>query len=296
MRRIALAAGVPRFSTHTLRHLCLTDLARAGWELHAIATFAGHRDPATTMQYIHLSGRELAGKLARGMAQIHDWRVAMLAGARAGWPRMTTSATLIDVSGFDRSPALSPDEREALASLGWQLRRRRGYDPTLSQWGLIGRLLAPLDAAHVFMHRPDTALHRRSALDAAGLVLSRCAEEDAAYWGWPEEAWVRLIGQDRHAFARPWPDWVDQTARPYVAAYGYLLCGFDALHRLGSFNRLALAWRVFGREAMDHAQERIAAKLEGWGYRSARTDLFIRTFTRAAAPDQSQRTARGSDR
>ena len=35
---------------------------------------------------------------------------------------------------------------------------------------------------------------------------------------------------------------------------------------------------MFGREAMDHAQERIAAKLEGWGYRSARTDLFIRTF------------------
>lgn len=35
VRRIALAAGVPRFSTHTTRHLCLTDLARMGWELHA---------------------------------------------------------------------------------------------------------------------------------------------------------------------------------------------------------------------------------------------------------------------
>jgi integrase len=81
VRRIALAAGVPRFGTHTLRHLCLTDLARAGWELHAIATFAGHRHPATTLQYIHLSGRELSDKLARGMAQIHDWRVVMLAGA-----------------------------------------------------------------------------------------------------------------------------------------------------------------------------------------------------------------------
>ena len=31
------------FSTHTLRHLCLTDLARSGWELHQIATFAGHQ-------------------------------------------------------------------------------------------------------------------------------------------------------------------------------------------------------------------------------------------------------------
>jgi hypothetical protein len=42
VRKIALRADVPRFSTHALRHLCLTDLARAGWELHAIATFAGH--------------------------------------------------------------------------------------------------------------------------------------------------------------------------------------------------------------------------------------------------------------
>jgi integrase/recombinase XerD len=42
IRGIAARAGIPRFSTHTLRHLCLTDLARAGWELHTIATFAGH--------------------------------------------------------------------------------------------------------------------------------------------------------------------------------------------------------------------------------------------------------------
>ena len=34
MRRVALAADVPQFSTHTTRHLCLTDLARMGWELH----------------------------------------------------------------------------------------------------------------------------------------------------------------------------------------------------------------------------------------------------------------------
>src|ERR1700736_4804477 len=43
VRSVAVRAGILRFSTHTLRHLCLTDLARAGWELHAIATFAGHR-------------------------------------------------------------------------------------------------------------------------------------------------------------------------------------------------------------------------------------------------------------
>jgi site-specific recombinase XerD len=79
VRRLALRAALPQFSTHTLRHLCLTDLARAGWELHAIAQFAGHRNPATTLQYIHLSGRDLAARLARGMEQIHAWRLRTLA-------------------------------------------------------------------------------------------------------------------------------------------------------------------------------------------------------------------------
>ncbi|MFI9724560.1 tyrosine-type recombinase/integrase [Streptomyces sp. NPDC052396] len=77
VRRVALAADLPRFSTHTTRHLCLTDLARMGWELHAIASFAGQ----STLTYIHLSGRDLAEKLNRGMQQIHSWRVNMLTRA-----------------------------------------------------------------------------------------------------------------------------------------------------------------------------------------------------------------------
>ena len=78
VRRVALAAGVPRFSTHTIRHLCLTDLARMGWEVHAIAAFAGHRSTDSTLQYIHLSGRDLAAKLNSSMAQIHAWRSGLL--------------------------------------------------------------------------------------------------------------------------------------------------------------------------------------------------------------------------
>jgi integrase/recombinase XerD len=79
VRALALRADLPRFSTHTLRHLCLTDLARCGWEVHAIAQFAGHRSTTTTLQYIHLSGRDLASKLQGGMADIHTWRVSALA-------------------------------------------------------------------------------------------------------------------------------------------------------------------------------------------------------------------------
>jgi len=71
---IARRAEVHQFTTHTLRHLCLTDLARSHWDIHEISTFAGHRNLQTTMLYIHLSGRELADKFARGMASIHAWR------------------------------------------------------------------------------------------------------------------------------------------------------------------------------------------------------------------------------
>jgi integrase len=76
---LAGRSGVEQFTTHTPRHLCLTDLARTNWDIHEIATFAGHRSIQTTLLYIHLSGRELAAKLARGMAEIHADRVRITA-------------------------------------------------------------------------------------------------------------------------------------------------------------------------------------------------------------------------
>ena len=76
---IAQRASVPRFTTHTLRHLRLTDLATCGWDVHEIALFAGHRNPETTLQYIHLSGRDLKEKVERSMASLHLWRVRMMA-------------------------------------------------------------------------------------------------------------------------------------------------------------------------------------------------------------------------
>ena len=78
VRRIADRADLPQFSTHTLRHLCLTDLARAGWDIHEIAQLAGHRNLQTTQQYIHLSGRDLAQRLTEGMTQIRANRILSL--------------------------------------------------------------------------------------------------------------------------------------------------------------------------------------------------------------------------
>jgi site-specific recombinase XerD len=77
--RIAERAGVPQLATHTFRHLRLTDLARAGWEIEDIAQYAGHRDLSTTLKYIHLSGRELAAELHRATTSIQADRERRLA-------------------------------------------------------------------------------------------------------------------------------------------------------------------------------------------------------------------------
>lgn len=82
--RIVARAGSPQFSPHTLRHLRLTHMARAGLDVHTIATFAGHRSIETTMIYIHLSGRELADKVAMGMAHLDTWLATATGGQADG--------------------------------------------------------------------------------------------------------------------------------------------------------------------------------------------------------------------
>lgn len=79
VHRIARTADIEQVTTHTLRHLCLTDLARTNWDIHDIATFAGHRSLQSTLRYIHLSGRDLAAKLEQSMLSVHAWRADTLA-------------------------------------------------------------------------------------------------------------------------------------------------------------------------------------------------------------------------
>jgi site-specific recombinase XerD len=78
VEEIAARAGIVHLTTHTFRHLRLTDLARAGWEIYQIAIFAGHRNTSTTLQYIHLSGRDLSAKLETSMASIYSRNIQIL--------------------------------------------------------------------------------------------------------------------------------------------------------------------------------------------------------------------------
>ncbi len=78
---IAERAGVPRFTTHTPRHLRLTHLARAHMDLHQIATYAGHKSLQTTMLYLHLSGVELTEAVSKSLAGFEQWMTHILEGS-----------------------------------------------------------------------------------------------------------------------------------------------------------------------------------------------------------------------
>jgi integrase/recombinase XerD len=78
VRSLVLEVGQPLISTHTFRHPCLTELARAGWDIHEIATFAGHRRIQSTLLYIHLSARDLSHRFDCTVASLHAARLTAL--------------------------------------------------------------------------------------------------------------------------------------------------------------------------------------------------------------------------
>lgn len=81
---IAARAEVPEFTPHTLRHLRLTHMARAGLDLHEIALYAGHRNPQTTLIYIHLTGAELSQRVAQSMVGFDRWVAAAVEAGGSG--------------------------------------------------------------------------------------------------------------------------------------------------------------------------------------------------------------------
>ena len=70
---MARRSGLPRFTTHTPRHLRLTHMARSHLDLHQIALYAGHVSLQTSMLYIHLSGVELTEAVSRSLAGFEHW-------------------------------------------------------------------------------------------------------------------------------------------------------------------------------------------------------------------------------
>lgn len=179
----------------------------------------------------------------------------------------------VDAARYDTAPLLRVEEKDAIIELGvGNLRRLARHDPAARAWQQVRRLLRPLDDATAALEAPLTSHRRRAMLDATAVVLVRCAETGRSYWAWAEDEWAEFLGQDQRGFRKAAPGWADEAVRPYLAAHAFLLGGFTAFFRLGSFSRLALAWRVFGRDRVDSEIGRVRSVLAGWGYRLGRDD------------------------
>ncbi|MGH9351536.1 MAG: hypothetical protein ACRD2G_05165, partial [Terriglobia bacterium] len=85
-----------------------------------------------------------------------------------------------------------------------------------------------------------------------------------SYWGWREEEWIESIKKGGHE-------------KPAIAAVAYLLCDFNALHKLGRRNYLfySLSYRVFGRERLLALYTKVTEMLEKWGYRGRTARVYV---------------------
>ena len=114
----------------------------------------------------------------------------------------------------------------------------------------------------------DSAVHRRAAAHAAGIILQHCADTGQAYWAWTGWDWARLAGSSSRAFLDGQALPTETTVRPFLVALAYLLGGFSDFQHLGMFNRLHLAQLVFGAGHVEAALSEATAVLDRWGYRS----------------------------
>ena len=73
-KKFAKLIGKPHLTFHVLRHSRLTHLAVKGMDLLTLAEFAHHRNPQSTMVYIHLSSRILRERLAKVEQEKYDTR------------------------------------------------------------------------------------------------------------------------------------------------------------------------------------------------------------------------------
>jgi integrase len=153
---------------------------------------------------------------------------------------------LIDPSRYDRVPALTAAEREAVALL-----ERYRYRWPSGVAGALERLIAPVDAAlDVIDSHP--AWWGRST--TRSLLLRGASVHGLALWGWDRDQWLETL---RGANA---------NYRQAVAAVAYLLCDQrDLHHAFGGWKLRLLTHRVFGGEPVAQTLDRVQGYLDGLG-------------------------------
>jgi len=193
-------------------------------------------------------------------------------------------ASPVELNSYDRRPTLTERERRALQVLASSQQR----------WGDGGRQGAGRirDALHRILQPVEDALAVVSGKPsdksrAAAALLRACHREECAYWGWPPGVWERILGHTQAQFFRENGSLGNGSGRQYLIAAAYLLGCFRQVRLLGNFDRMALATKVFGQQAVDAALAPVQEILSGWGYAVMHNTGLTSTVCEALLLNQS---------
>jgi integrase len=171
----------------------------------------------------------------------------------------------IRLADYDRSGPLSRTEQRVLThDLTQALAAERNARSVLDGLRGIERLCLPLDDALAAM---DSNGHYDQRVKL--MVLKQCGALGCAYWAWDSTTWCRILGTTQQAFfAAHVPKPLCGGERQVLIAATYLLRCFNDIPALGEVKCVALAEKIFGKERIAGALQRVQAVTAGWGYRA----------------------------
>ncbi|HEY0601880.1 MAG TPA: tyrosine-type recombinase/integrase, partial [Herpetosiphonaceae bacterium] len=165
----------------------------------------------------------------------------------------------VDLAEYDQMPTLYADELEALAELV------RLYEKGCQRWPPIvhtalARILRPLNDVLNSGHPQPAA---RSAVN--GTLLREMYHRKQSFWAWNHDDWAEIIRNKNE----------DGRIKQHMMAVAYLLCDFSDLRVAGMYQQYRFACRVFGKEMVDLAIQRVMGEYLRLGYAETTAKMLV---------------------
>ncbi len=168
----------------------------------------------------------------------------------------------INVAMYNRSPMLSEEESaelEYLVQAHHQAHRRTR--------SALHRLLQPIDDVLAYTNAP-----RSKRPEIVRVLLVEMQRRNIAFWGWTMEQWQESIGPNQSAFARRYR----LHGRHYLPLLAYLLKVLPDASPLFELVQIpSAAQKIFGKEVIVEAVERLTVILQSWGYQQKKRQAFV---------------------
>ena len=164
---------------------------------------------------------------------------------------------LLPLNQYDRRSTLLEEERLILERF---LRSREEGKKEIRLIGLpvtLKRLYEPLDAALAVTRAKQEVRNK-----ALYLFLRQIHDYQALYWGWSQTEWLGFFNTNPRLVG------CQNLCGQYLIASAYLLVGFSDFRAIKFYRSPAVvAARIFGRDTLDEAAQRIYSELVRLNYR-----------------------------